>query len=43
MVGSVRDLRNEKRSRKALDGLSLNINVDLSEGARPPGRVLRVS
>jgi integrase len=38
VVGSVRDLRNENAAREALDGLNLNINVDLSEGARPPGR-----
>jgi len=38
VVGSVRDLRNENAAREALDGLSLNLNVDLSEGARPPGR-----
>jgi integrase len=34
----VNDLRNETAARRALDGLDLNINVDLSEGARPPGR-----
>jgi integrase len=38
VVGSVRDLRNENAARDALDGLNLNINVDLSEGARPPRR-----
>ena len=37
MVGSVRDLRNETAAREVLDGLNLNINVDLSEDARPPG------
>ncbi len=37
VVGSVRDLRNETAAREVLDGLNLNINVDLSEDARPPG------
>ena len=36
VVGSVRDLRNESAAREALDRLSLNLNLDLSEGARPP-------
>jgi hypothetical protein len=36
VVGSMRDLRNESAAREALDRLSLNINLDLSEGARPP-------
>jgi integrase len=36
VVGSVRDLRNESAAREALDRLSLNVNLDLSEGARPP-------
>jgi integrase len=36
VVGSVRDLRNETAAREAIDSLNLNINVDLSEDARPP-------
>ncbi|MGA2859168.1 MAG: site-specific integrase [Candidatus Sulfotelmatobacter sp.] len=38
VVGSVIDLRNETAVREALKGLSLNINLDLSEDAGSPGR-----
>lgn len=36
VVGSVRDLPNEKAARDRLQALGLNINLDRSEGARPP-------
>lgn len=36
VVGSVRELRTESAAREALERLNLNINLDLSEGARPP-------
>jgi integrase len=36
VVGSVRDLPNEKAARESLQSLGLNINLDRSEGARPP-------
>ena len=35
-VGSVRDLPNEKAARERLQTFGLNINLDLSERARPP-------
>jgi integrase len=38
VVGSVRDLRNETAAQDELARLNLNINLDLSEGARPLGR-----
>lgn len=36
VVGSVRDLPNEKAARECLKSLGLNINLDRSEGAWPP-------
>lgn len=36
VVGAVRDLPNEKAARDRIQALGLNINLDLSEGARPP-------
>jgi len=37
VVGAVRDLPNEKTARARLQALNININLDLSEGAQPPG------
>jgi integrase len=36
VVGTVRDLPNEKSTRERLQALNVNINLDLSEEARPP-------
>jgi integrase len=36
VVGSVRDLPNERAARERLQTLGLNLNLDLSEGARSP-------
>lgn len=36
VVGSVKDLPNERMARKRLQALNINLNLDLSEGARSP-------